>query len=74
MNMKRHEINLIVWQEGDQYVSQCLDVDVASCGDTATAAIANLQEALNLYFEDHNLDNQTVITNISLHKTEVTYA
>ena len=41
-----------VWQEGDMYVSQCLEVDVASCGEAATEALDMLREALELYFED----------------------
>lgn len=42
----------IVWKEGNGYVSQCLNVGVASMGDTKEEAITNLQEALDLYFED----------------------
>jgi predicted RNase H-like HicB family nuclease len=40
-----------VWREGDWYVSQCLEVHVASQGATEEEALANLQEALELYFE-----------------------
>ena len=40
-----------VWKEGDWYVSQCLEVDVASQGETEEEALANLREALELYFE-----------------------
>jgi predicted RNase H-like HicB family nuclease len=40
-----------VWREGDWYVSQCLDVDVASQGATEEKALENLKEALELYFE-----------------------
>ena len=40
-----------VWREGDWYVSQCLEVDVASQGETEEVALANLKEALELYFE-----------------------
>ncbi|MGA2131121.1 MAG: type II toxin-antitoxin system HicB family antitoxin [Bryobacteraceae bacterium] len=40
-----------VWREGKWYVSQCLEVDVASQGDTEEEALANLKEALELYFE-----------------------
>jgi len=40
-----------VWREGDWYVSQCLDVDVASQGETEEEALKNLKEALELYFE-----------------------
>jgi len=40
-----------VWREGKWYVSQCLDVDVASQGETEEEASANLKEALELHFE-----------------------
>jgi len=40
-----------VWHEGDWFVSQCLEVDVASQGKTEEEALANLSEALELYFE-----------------------
>ena len=40
-----------VWKEGDWYVSQCLEIDVASQGETEEEALANLKEALELYFE-----------------------
>ena len=40
-----------VWREGDWYVAQCLELDVASQGETETEALANLKEALELYFE-----------------------
>jgi predicted RNase H-like HicB family nuclease len=38
-----------VWQEGSMFVAQCLDVDVASQGDTEVEALANLEEALKLH-------------------------
>jgi predicted RNase H-like HicB family nuclease len=40
-----------VWREGEWYVSQCLEVDVASQGETEDEALDNLKEALELYFE-----------------------
>ena len=40
-----------VWREADWYVSQCLEVDIASQGETEEADLANLQEALELHFE-----------------------
>ena len=40
-----------VWQEGDWYVSQCLEVDVASQGATEDEALDNLKEALALHLE-----------------------
>jgi predicted RNase H-like HicB family nuclease len=40
-----------VWREGEWYVSQCLEVDVASQGETEEEALANLNEALGLHLE-----------------------
>jgi len=40
-----------VWREGNWYVSQCLEVDVASQGETEGEAMANFKEALELCFE-----------------------
>ena len=40
-----------IFQEGNWFVAQCLDVDVASQGNTETEALINLQEALELHFE-----------------------
>ncbi len=39
-----------VWQEGDWFVAQCLEVDVASQGETEEEALANFREALALHF------------------------
>ncbi len=39
-----------VWQEDDWYVAQCLEVDVASQGETEAEALASLREALHLHF------------------------
>ncbi|MDQ6603365.1 MAG: type II toxin-antitoxin system HicB family antitoxin [Chloroflexota bacterium] len=40
-----------VWREGEWYIAQCLQVDVASQGETEEEAVWNLQEALELHFE-----------------------
>lgn len=40
-----------VWREGNWYVSQCLELDVASQGESEEEALANLKEALELHFE-----------------------
>jgi predicted RNase H-like HicB family nuclease len=41
-----------VIKEGDWYVARCLEVEVTSQGDTLENSLSNLQEALELYFED----------------------
>ena len=45
-------LKYVVYQEGKHYVSQCLNVDVSSFGDTIDKAVANLKEAVDLYLED----------------------
>ena len=40
-----------LWREGDLWVAQYLQVDVASQGETEEEALANLKEALELFFE-----------------------
>ena len=50
VNMKR-QFAATVWREGEWYVSQCLEMDVASQGQTEEEALANLREALELHFE-----------------------
>lgn len=45
-------LHYVIWKEGKYYVARSLEVEVASQGKTRTEAIANLQEALELYFED----------------------
>ena len=39
------------WKEGPWFVAQCVEIDVASQGETANLALANLKEALELHFE-----------------------
>jgi len=45
-------IKYILYKEGKYYISQSLNVDVASFGKTVEEATTNLKEALDLYFED----------------------
>ena len=47
----RRAFTASVWQEGDWYVAQALEVDVASQGESEEAALENLREALALHFE-----------------------
>ena len=45
------KLTAIVEREGDGFVAQCPELDVASQGDTVTEAHDNLAEALTLFFE-----------------------
>jgi len=44
-----------VSHEGDWQVARWLEVEVASQGHTVEEALANLREALGLYFEDETI-------------------
>ena len=52
--MKALQLKNVVWKEGDYYVAQCLNVEVSSFGSSRQEALANLEEALSLYFLDND--------------------
>jgi len=43
-------LQVVIYREGEGFVAQCLNVDVASDGATQAEARANILEALELYF------------------------
>ncbi len=47
--MKQH-FTANVWQEGNWYIAQCREIEVASQGESESEALANLGEALRLHF------------------------
>lgn len=61
--MQQIDLKNIVWQEGKYFVAQCLNVDVSSFGETKEEALVNLQEALELYFEDASPDKIQTVQN-----------
>lgn len=46
----KKDMSIVIWQEGEWFIAQCLDVDVASQGHTESEAIENLRDALELHF------------------------
>lgn len=46
------ELTAVVWQEGDDFVSLCPELDVTSCGSSLDDAVVMLQEAVDLYLEN----------------------
>jgi len=48
-------LTAIVYKEDDLYVAQCPEVGTASQGETIEEAVANLQEATELYLEEFPL-------------------
>ena len=47
----KKELSASVWQEGEWFVAQALETDVASQGRSVDEALTNLREALELRFE-----------------------
>lgn len=45
-------LKYIVYREDKYFVSQCLNIDVSSFGESIDSAIVNLKEAVELYLED----------------------
>jgi predicted RNase H-like HicB family nuclease len=52
--MAHHQLKLkvLLYEEEGGFVAQCLNVNVASEGDTEQDALANIREALELYFDE----------------------
>ena len=44
-------MSYVIYREDEFFVAQCLNVDVSSFGSTREEAVANLKEAVELYFE-----------------------
>lgn len=63
--------SVTVWEDGDWFVAQCLEVDVASQGKTEEDALANLREALELHFEP---PLATVVPHVTSIEVEVSAA
>ena len=47
--MRHISFDALVWREGDVFVSQCLNVEVSSYGDTVEDALDSLKEAVELH-------------------------
>jgi predicted RNase H-like HicB family nuclease len=61
----------ITSREEKHYVALAPDVDIASQGETIEEALANLKEALELYFEDDDsirppLTSKPIVTRIDI--------
>jgi predicted RNase H-like HicB family nuclease len=72
--MRRHlQFTALIEKEGDGYVSLCPELDIASQGQSVEEAKANLQEALELFFEvaseseiSQRLSNEFFVTRLEV--------
>jgi len=66
--MRKIELKNVIWKEGKYYVSWNINTDISSFGKTKKEAIASLQEALELHFEDtpifkiHKIENPNLVS------------
>jgi len=72
--MRKIDLKNVVWKEGKYYVAQCLKVEVSSFGKTKKEALAALDEALELYFEDIKVPRVTKIEKPELIKMSICHA
>ena len=56
----------VVYREEEFFVSQCLNVDVSSFGNTREEAVANLKEAVELHFEGEPDSVYTLVTDLNV--------
>jgi predicted RNase H-like HicB family nuclease len=72
--MRKINFKSVVWKEGNFYISQCLEVDVSSFGKTKKEALAMLEDALALYFEDEPLPKEIKVKRPAIASVSVSYA
>jgi predicted RNase H-like HicB family nuclease len=72
--MENHILQNVVWKEGKYYVAQCLNIDISSFGESREDALKNLDEALNLYFEDDKHEDIQSVENPEIIHLSVKYA
>jgi len=65
-------LSAIITEEDSGYVSLNPDTGVASQGDTIDEAVANLKEALELYFEEETAEDITSYTPHTAFMTTIT--
>lgn len=68
------QLQNVVYKEGKFYVAQCLNIDINSFGKTKKEALDNLNEALELYFEDQKPPKLIEIEKASIVKRRFLYA
>ena len=65
----KQQFTAVISRENEGYVAQCLEVDVASQGESEAMALTNLREALELHFDG---PRATVVPSVQILEIEVT--
>ncbi len=74
--MNTKTFTIVIHQEEDMYVAECLEVGTVDQGATIEAAINNLREATRLYLEECPLTDTglRLVTMMEVTYGEVSYA
>ena len=72
--LSKSGLHVLVWQEDKLYVVKCLEVEVASQGKTKKEALKNIEEAVELYFEDEKISPPAKLVNPELISLGTCYA
>jgi predicted RNase H-like HicB family nuclease len=59
-------ISYVLYREHEFIVAQCLNVEVSSFGATREEAVANLKEAVELYFDGESGNDYTPVSEIAI--------
>lgn len=63
------KVTVLVHKEDDWYIAKCIENNIASQGKSIEDALSNLQEALELYYEDETTITeytQTFVTTLEV--------
>ncbi len=72
--MNKLNLKNVVWKEGKYYVSWNLNTGVSSFGKDRKDAIRNLEEALELYFEDVSSSEISKVERPDIFSSVIKYA
>lgn len=72
--MTVRRLTAMIEREGDQFVSLCPELNIASMGSTVEEARINLVEALELFFEEASPEEVTERSSGELYVTTVEVA
>ena len=64
-------LHVLLWKEGKWFVAKCVEVEVASQGNSRKKALKNIEEALELYFEEEKVSLPKSLSMLELHNLSV---
>lgn len=65
------EVDVVVYREAGGYTARCLNVEVASQGDTEVEALSNVAEAVALLLEGSDPSELSEVTEARVSRVEV---